>query len=188
MRRRYPAPAVWPRPAVSCPGAAHFQFAASPSAPLPEYRACCGYGQSGRLCGAGASGLVVAAIDSGGFKRKDGHLNPTMSVHSQTFEAPNVKLGAYRLDHPDAKEIDTQAIFPDLFRRLRDHSHAERKRHVERSKENLLRYLSDERAGLDDKARRHVEGMLATLRDRYGYCEHCAQDAVMFLMRRRYVD
>jgi predicted Ser/Thr protein kinase len=97
-------------------------------------------------------------------------------------------IGAYRLDHPDAKEIDTQAIFPDLFRRLRDHSHAERKRQVERSKENVLRYLSDERAGLDDKARRHVEGTLATLRDRYGYCEHCAQDAVLFLMRRRYVD
>src|SRR5260221_8482594 len=39
-----------------------------------------------------------AAIDSGAFKRKDGHLNPSMTVHSQTFDAPNVKLGSYRLD------------------------------------------------------------------------------------------
>lgn len=38
------------------------------------------------------------AIDSGSFKRKDGHLNPAMTVHSATFDAPNVKLGAYRLD------------------------------------------------------------------------------------------
>jgi len=33
-----------------------------------------------------------------------------------------------------------------------------------------------------------VEQTLATLRERYGYCEHCAQDAVMYLLRRRYVD
>jgi serine protein kinase len=97
-------------------------------------------------------------------------------------------IGAYRLDHPEAKEIDTQAIFPDLFRRLREHSYAERKRQIERSKGNVLRYLSDERAQLDEKSRRHVEQTLTTLRERYGYCEHCAQEAVLFLMRRRYVD
>jgi hypothetical protein len=39
-----------------------------------------------------------SAIDSGRFKRPDGHRNPTMTVYSQTFDAPNVKLGAYRLD------------------------------------------------------------------------------------------
>jgi len=97
-------------------------------------------------------------------------------------------IGAYRLDHPDAKEIDTQAIFPDLYKRLRDHYYAERRRQLERNKADVLRYLSDERSSLDEKARKHVETTLATLRDRYGYCEHCAQDAVMFLMRRRYVD
>ena len=97
-------------------------------------------------------------------------------------------IGAFRLDHPDAAEIDTQSIFPDLFRRLRAHYYEERKRQLRHNKENVLRYLSDDRKGLDDKARRHVEQTLATLRDRYGYCEHCAQDAVLFLMRRRYVE
>ena len=95
-------------------------------------------------------------------------------------------IGAYRLDHPERKEIDTPAIFPDLFKRLRDHYSAERRRQLERNKADVLRYLSDERGSLDEKARLHVERTLATLRDRYGYCEHCAQDAVMFLMRRRY--
>jgi len=97
-------------------------------------------------------------------------------------------IGAFRLDHPDAKEIDTQAIFPDLFRRLREHYYDERKRQLRHNKDNVLRYLSDDRGQLDDKARRHVEQTLATLRERYGYCEHCAQDSVMYLMRRRYVD
>jgi len=97
-------------------------------------------------------------------------------------------IGAFRLDHPEAKEIDTQAIFPDLFRRLREHYYEERKRQLKTNKANVLRYLSDERGQLDEKARRHVEQTLATMRERYGYCEHCAQDAVMYLMRRRYVD
>ena len=97
-------------------------------------------------------------------------------------------IGAFRLDHPEAKDIDTQAIFPDLFRRLREHYYEERKRQLKINKENVLRYLSDDRSQLDDKARRHVEQTLGTLRERYGYCEHCAQDAVMYFMRRRYVD
>ncbi len=50
----------------------------------------------------------------------------------------------------------------------------------------MLRYLSGDRKQLDEKALRHVEETLAALRDRYAYCQHCAQDAVLFLLRRRY--
>ncbi len=95
-------------------------------------------------------------------------------------------VGAFRLDHPDVAEIDYPAIFPDLFRRLRDHYFDERKRQLHRATEDVLRYLSDERSSLDERARRQVEGTLANMRARYGYCEHCAQDAILFLMRRRY--
>ena len=95
-------------------------------------------------------------------------------------------VGAFRLDHPDSTEIDYVAIFPDLFHRLRDHYFEERKRQLRRSREDVLRYLSDGRAGLDERARRQVEDTLRAMRERYGYCEHCAQDAILFLMRRRY--
>jgi predicted Ser/Thr protein kinase len=95
-------------------------------------------------------------------------------------------IGAYRLDHPDGEAIDYAAIFPDLFRRIRERAHEERKREVRARREDVLRYLSDERAALDDKARGRVEETLQVLRERYGYCEHCAQDALLFLMRRRY--
>jgi predicted Ser/Thr protein kinase len=96
-------------------------------------------------------------------------------------------VGAFRVDHPGA-EVDSAAIFPDLFRRLRDHYFEERKREISRSKDHLLRYISGESGQLDDRARRDVERTLATLRERYGYCEHCARDAVLFLLRRRYED
>jgi predicted Ser/Thr protein kinase len=95
-------------------------------------------------------------------------------------------VGAFRLDHPDAATIEYPAIFPDLFRRLRDHFFEERKRQLRRSREDVLRYLSDERGALDDKARLRVEDTLRNLRERYGYCEACAQDAVLFLLKRRY--
>jgi hypothetical protein len=95
-------------------------------------------------------------------------------------------IGAYRLDHPDGDAIDYAAIVPDLFRRIRERAHEERKREVRARREDVLRYLSDERSALDDKARGRVEETLRILRERYGYCEHCAQDALLFLMRRRY--
>jgi predicted Ser/Thr protein kinase len=95
-------------------------------------------------------------------------------------------VGAFRLDHPDTEGIEYVSIFPDLFRRLREHSHDERRRQIQRNRENVLRYLSDERGALDEKARRHVESTLAAMRERYGYCEACSQDAILFLLRRRY--
>jgi serine protein kinase len=94
-------------------------------------------------------------------------------------------IGAYRLDHPD-QEIDFSTVFPDLFRRLRDHYFEERTRQLRLAKENLLRWLSDERQQLDERTRRDVERTLGTLRERHGYCEHCAEDAVRFLLRSRY--
>jgi predicted Ser/Thr protein kinase len=97
-------------------------------------------------------------------------------------------VGAYRLDHPDAGEIDWVGIFPDAFRRLRDHYFDERKTQLRRGREDVLRYLSDGRSSLDEKALKRVESTLRTMRERYGYCEHCAQDAILFLMRRRYDD
>jgi serine protein kinase len=96
-------------------------------------------------------------------------------------------IGAYRLDHPDS-EIDYGLIFPDLFRRLRDHYFDERKKTLRRNKENVLRYLGDEAQSLIERDRHQVETMLKTMRDRYHYCEHCAKDAIIFLMRKRYSD
>jgi len=95
-------------------------------------------------------------------------------------------IGAFRLDHPDVPEIDLHAIFPDLFRRLRDHYHEERKRQLRRSKEHLLQFLSDERSTLDERTLRQVSETLERMRGRYGYCEHCAQEAILFLLQRRY--
>jgi len=39
-------------------------------------------------------------IDSSGFKKPDGHQNPSMEIGSRTFQIPDGKLGAFDLDKP----------------------------------------------------------------------------------------
>ena len=80
----------------------------------------------------------------------------------------------------------TPRIFPDLFRRLRDHFFEERKRVLRRNTENMLKYLSDERGTLSlaraaagGADARHDARALRVLRA-------CAKDAILFLMRKRY--
>lgn len=94
-------------------------------------------------------------------------------------------IGAQKLDHPEA-ELDYPRLFPELFRRLRDHFFEERKRVLRKNKENILKYLSEDRPSLSAKEQAQVESTLKTMASRHGYCEHCAKDSVVFLMRKRY--
>src|SRR6266851_7077353 len=96
-------------------------------------------------------------------------------------------VGAYRLEHSEG-EIDYSQIFPDLFRRLRDHFFDERKRTLRKNAEKVLRYLGDEKAQLSTKEQQQVEETLRAMKDRHGYCEHCAKDGIVLLLSRRYTD
>ena len=94
-------------------------------------------------------------------------------------------IGAHKLDHPD-DELDFSKIFPDLFKRLRDHHLGERKKGIKRVRDNYLRYLNNEQSSLLPKEVRQIEEMQETMVKRYRYCAHCARDAILFLMQRRY--
>jgi serine protein kinase len=95
-------------------------------------------------------------------------------------------VGAHRLEHPEG-EIDYSQIFPDLFRRLRDHFFDERKRTLRKNAEKVLRYLGDERAQLSSREQAQVQETLRAL-EKYGYCESCAKDGIVLLLSRRYTD
>lgn len=98
-------------------------------------------------------------------------------------------IGAWRLDHPSEQAVEYARIFPDHFRRLRDHFFGERKATLRRNKENVLKYFNpEERAGLTEKELGAVKELLGNMATRYGYCEACARDAVLFLMKRRYAE
>ncbi len=97
-------------------------------------------------------------------------------------------IGAYRLDHPEVQVIEYARIFPDQFRRLRDHYFVEHKKVLRKNGENVLRYLSDDRASLSPREVAQAEKMLAAMTGRHGYCPECARDAVLFLLPRRYAE
>lgn len=96
-------------------------------------------------------------------------------------------VGAHRLEHPEG-EIDYPQIFPDLFRRLRDHFFDERKRTLRKNAEKVLRFLGEERAQLSSREQQQVTETLHAMREKYGYCEHCAKDGIVLLLARRYTD
>jgi serine protein kinase len=96
-------------------------------------------------------------------------------------------IGAHSIDHPDG-EIDFSQIFPDLFRRMRDHFFDERKRTLRKNTEKVVRFLGDERAQLIPREVEQVQQSLAAMKTRYGYCESCAKDALVLLLERRYND
>lgn len=96
-------------------------------------------------------------------------------------------IGAHKIDHPEA-EIDPARIFPDLFKRLKDHFFEERKRTTQRTAKNVLRALSDERSQLLPKELSQVEQSLRVMREKFGYCDDCTKDALVALLARRYAE
>lgn len=94
-------------------------------------------------------------------------------------------VGAWRIDNPQIP-VDYARIFPDLFKRLSDHFFEERKRQLKRNVENILKYLSDERATLSNKDQQQVRNTMEQMTSRFGYTEASAKDAIVFLMRKRY--
>lgn len=96
-------------------------------------------------------------------------------------------IGAHKLDHPEG-ELDFAQIFPDLFRRLRDHYFEERKRTLRKLAEKVLRYLGDDRSLLLAKEVQQVEATLVGMREKYGYCTDCAKEALVLLLGRRYTE
>lgn len=94
-------------------------------------------------------------------------------------------IGAHRLDNPEGA-MDYANIFGELFRRLRAHYYEERKRVLRKNNDNILKYLSEDRGTLTSKEQAQVESTLRTMESKYGYCENCAKDAILFLMRKRY--
>ena len=50
----------------------------------------------------------------------------------------------------------------------------------------MLKALSDERSSLSTREIEQVNQTLAAMRERYGYCDVCAKEAILFLVRKRY--
>jgi serine protein kinase len=95
------------------------------------------------------------------------------------------KIGAWSLDHP-GKKPDYERIFPHPISELREAFFSERKKQVRKINEHLLVYLVDGPGQMPADALEAVRSTLDALKTRFGYCDHCAKDAVLALVRKRY--
>jgi len=96
------------------------------------------------------------------------------------------RIGAWSLDHPKAKPVYSE-VFPKLFTTIRESYYEQRKKQLQRLGQELLVYLTDgPEAVVDGETRARVASAMAVLKERYGYCEKCAKEAVNLLLKQRY--
>ncbi|MEO8212591.1 MAG: serine protein kinase PrkA [Myxococcales bacterium] len=95
------------------------------------------------------------------------------------------KIGAWSIDHTRQKP-ELEKIFPRQIADLREAFFVERKKQVRRINEDLLVFLTDGPDKMSPDQATAARTTLANLRARYGYCDNCAKDAVLALIRKRY--
>ncbi len=96
-------------------------------------------------------------------------------------------IAAYSIDHP-GESVDYRKIFPTIFEALQEAFFGERQRQIRRIEENLLTYFEGDEESLSSSERESVETTLTNLKERYGYCDDSAREAVAFLLSNRYKD
>jgi serine protein kinase len=95
------------------------------------------------------------------------------------------RIGAWSIDHPRQKP-DYEQIFPRPIAELRESFFGDRKKQVRKINDDLLVLLTDGPAKMQPAAATAAQATLATLKSRFAYCDHCAKDAVLALIRKRY--
>jgi serine protein kinase len=95
------------------------------------------------------------------------------------------KIGAWSLDHSGQKP-DYEQIFPRPIAELREAFFGDRKKQVRKINEDLLVYLVDGPSKMHADAAEAARSTLETLKSRFHYCDHCAKDAILALVRKRY--
>ncbi|MES1164312.1 MAG: serine protein kinase PrkA [Verrucomicrobiota bacterium] len=95
------------------------------------------------------------------------------------------KIGGWSIDHPRQKP-DMEGIFPRQIGELREAFFGERKKQVRRINDDLLVYLTDGPDKMQPDQAAAARTTLENLRKRYGYCDNCAKDTILALVRKRY--
>ncbi len=95
------------------------------------------------------------------------------------------KVGAWSLDNLGHKP-DYEQIFPQPIALLRESFFGERKKQVRKINEDLLVYLVDGPSQMLSDAAQAARKTIDTLKTRFGYCDHCAKDTILALIRKRY--
>jgi serine protein kinase len=95
------------------------------------------------------------------------------------------RVGAWSIDHPRQRP-DYEKIFPRPIAELREAFFNDRKKQVRKINEDLLVLMTDGAAKMPADAALAAQATLDAMKGRFGYCDNCARDAVLALIRKRY--
>jgi predicted Ser/Thr protein kinase len=95
------------------------------------------------------------------------------------------RIGAWSIDHPRQRP-DYEQIFPRPIAELRTSFFEERKKQVRKINEDLLVLMTDGPTRMQPDAATAAGNTLGTMKSRFGYCDDCAKDAILALVRKRY--
>ncbi len=94
-------------------------------------------------------------------------------------------IAAWSIDN-QGQSVHYPTIFPRYMDAIRRSYFEARKEQVRRIKQNILAYLGEEGTSMNPAEIAQVELTLKNLQDKFGYTLKAAQEAVVFLFKRRY--
>jgi predicted Ser/Thr protein kinase len=94
------------------------------------------------------------------------------------------RIAVWSLDHPQ-KRIDYHALFPEIYKAMRENFYRERNRLLTLIEKDILKYGTDEFSLLKPSEQEKVVESLEAMRRDYGYCQHCARDVIAYVLRSR---
>ncbi|HYG75714.1 MAG TPA: serine protein kinase PrkA [Planctomycetota bacterium] len=92
------------------------------------------------------------------------------------------KIAAYSLEHPREK-IDYHEIFADLFKNLRDSYYKDKSRALIQLAKYVLVSGTEDDALVPQGERHKVDRTLKMMREKYGYIDDSAKEAISFVLR-----
>ena len=93
-------------------------------------------------------------------------------------------IGAYSLDHPN-EPVNYAEVFPDFMQSLEDHYFDQQKSQMTKLKD-AIEVWGTEKEDLTTDHHKLAKQTISTLEKRYGYCDECARQAILFLVKTKY--
>lgn len=93
-------------------------------------------------------------------------------------------IGAYALDHPN-EPVDYRKVFPEYMRKLEDHYFNQQKTQM-KMLGDAIQFFGTEKEDRTSDHYRLGKDTVANMVSRLGYCDQCARQAILFLIRTKY--
>lgn len=110
---------------------------------------------------------------------------PTGASERDAFRANTISMiGAYALDHPN-EVVDYRQVFPDFMRKLEDHYFNQQKAQVAKLRD-AVEFFGTEKEDVTSDHHKLAKQTIGTMQKKYGYCEDCAKQTILFLVKAKY--